>query len=340
MLRVPQVTLHRPTDLEQALDTLAAEPGTRVIAGGTDLVPALKYGLCRPPALLSLRGVGLDRIEPTPAGWSLGAGVSLWDLQRWQAPGALAVVPEAAALVAAPPVRSRATVGGNLCLDTRCVFYNQTAFWRSGREPCFKAGGGVCHVAPGGSRCHSCHQADLAPVLVALGATARVRRAGGERCVPLAELYSGDGRAPVALAGEELLCGVEVPAPGGAAGAAYQKVRVRRGLDFPAVSAAVYLERGDDGACARARVVLGAVGSAPVRVPAAEDALRGSQLDPEALAAASAAGVAAARPMKNVDLPPAYRKKVAGALVQRAARQAWERAAHPGREEDDRATAE
>ncbi len=187
-------------------------------------------------------------------------------------------------------------------------------------------GDAVCHVAPTGSKCHACHQSDLAPVLVALGATARVRRAGGERAVPLAELYSGDSRKPLALAADELLCQVEVPAPGQGAGAAYRKIRVRRGMDFPAVAAAVYLERDRDGICARARVVLGAVGSGPVRVPEAEAVLEGSSLDAEILAAASAVGVAAARPMKNVDLTPGYRKKVAGAVLRQAALQAWERA--------------
>ena len=323
MLRVPHVTLHRPTDLDLALEILAAE-GACVIAGGTDLVPALKYGLSRPEALVALSALPLGGIEQTNSGWRVGAGTTLWELERWAAPGVLGVVPEAASRVAAPPIRSRATLGGNLCLDTRCVFYNQTAFWRSGRAACFKAGGAVCHVAPRGSKCHACHQSDLAPVLIALGATVLVRKANGARTIPLEDLYSGKGKVPLALAPEDLLCSVEIPAPGVPAGAAYQKLRVRKGMDFPAVSAAVYLERAPDGTCSGARVVLGAVASAPLRVPEAEALLEGSTLEPAALDAAAAACVAAARPVKNVDLTPAYRKKMVGVLFRRAVLEAWE----------------
>ncbi|MDF1555154.1 MAG: FAD binding domain-containing protein [Deferrisomatales bacterium] len=324
MLRVPHVTLHRPNALDLALETLAAEPGAGVIAGGTDLVPALKYGLCRPEALVALSGLPLGGIEPTGSAWRLGAGTTLWKLERWAAPGALGVVPRAAALVAVPPVRSRATLGGNLCLDTRCGFLNQTAFWRSGRPACFKAGGEVCHVVPGGAKCHACHQSDLAPALVALGATVLLRTARGERILPLEDLYTGRGDVPLGLHPGELLCSVEIPTPGVPSGAAYQKLRVRRGMDFPAVSAAVYVEQDPAGVCRGARVVLGAVASLPLRVPEAEALLEGSTLEPAVLDAAAAACVAAARPVKNVDLTPAYRKKMAGVLFRRAAREAWE----------------
>ena len=326
MLRLPQVTLHQPTELEEALYLLDAEPTTRILAGGTDLVPALKHGLSTPPALLSLGGLGLDRIERTETGWSVGAGVTLRELERWDAPGPLAVAAAAAALVAAPPVRSRATVGGNLCLDTRCVFYNQTAFWRSGRPACFKAGGDVCHVAPGGSTCHACHQSDLAPALIALGASVLIKRVGGERTLLLEELYRADGKAPLTLEPGELVIRIDLPAPAAAAGADYQKIRPRKGLDFPAVAAAVSLQRAADATCATARVVLGAVGSAPVRVAAAEAALVGSALEPAALGLAAEACVAAAKPMKNVDFSPLYRRRVAGVLLEQSALQAWQRA--------------
>lgn len=329
MLRLPPITVTRPESLSRALEELAAEPGPRVLAGGTDLLVALKHGHggLPPRPLLSLADLDLAGIERRGDHWRIGATTTLWDLSRWPgAHGALAAVVEAARLVAAPPIRSRATVGGNLCLDTRCVFFNQSAFWRSGRPPCRKVGGNVCHVVPGGDRCHACHQADLPPVLLALGARAEVASRQGTRTSPLADLYTGDGLEPHRLAAAELLTAVEVPVPPAGAGAAYEKLRTRRGLDFPAVAAAVYLTRGPDGTCADARVVLGAVGSGPVPVPEAEASLRGTRLSDAVLEAAAGAARRAATPAKNVDLTPTYRRRVAGVLVARAARRAWARA--------------
>ncbi len=332
MLRLPPVELATPHDLAEALDLLASRPGGyRVLAGGTDLLVALKHGHHGGTALLSLKQLGLGGIRSDNGTWVLGASVTLWDLARWDAPpGALSALTRAARLVAAPPIQGRATLGGNVCLDTRCWFYNQSAFWRSGRPPCRKAGGGVCHVVPKGQGCHAVHQADLPPLLIALGAQAELRSAGRERRVDLQGLYRDDGLSPLTLEPGELLTAVRVPAPPETSGASYQKLRMRRSLDFAAAAAAVYVERDGD-TCTRARVVLGALGSAPIRVGEAEQVLEGSRLDEDALEAAAEAARRAARPVKNTDLTPAYRRHVAGVLVKRAAREAWERAGGNGR---------
>lgn len=328
MLRLPPTEVLRPEALGDALDALGLPSPPRVLGGGTDLLVSLKqgHGARRPAPLLSVSRLPLRGIADQVAGWAIGAGTPLADLIRWVPQGPLEVLRRAAALVAAPPIQTRATVGGNLCLDTRCAFYNQSAFWRSGRPACHKAGGDVCHAVPGSPRCHACHQADLPPVLIALGAAVDVASRGGLRTVAVEELYSGDGREPLRLAPAELLTRVLVPGPAPASGAAYEKLRPRRGLDFAAASAAVYLERSGDGRCRAARVVLGAVGPGPLRVPEAEQALVGSALGAEALEAAAAAARRAARPVKNVDFTPAYRRKVVGTLVARAARAAWEEA--------------
>ncbi|MDW7710342.1 MAG: FAD binding domain-containing protein [Deferrisomatales bacterium] len=334
MLRLPPLDVLQPEALDGALAALGAPAPPRVLAGGTDLLVSLKQGHTPGNAgvLLSIARLPLRGISPGEARWELGAGTSLAEVTRWAAPGALAVVPRAAALVAAPPLRTRATVGGNLCLDTRCAFYNQSAFWRSGRPPCHKAGGEVCHAVPGSPRCHACHQADLPPVLIALGAEVEARGPAGARVFPLEELYSGDGREPLRLAASELLTRVLLPLPPPAAGAGYEKLRPRKGLDFPAASAAVYLERSEVGLCREARIAVGAVGSGPLRVPEAERCLVGSDLGASALEAAAAEARRAARPVKNADFTPAYRRQVVGTLVARAARTAWE-AAQRGRSE-------
>ncbi len=327
MLRLPPVEVATPESLPEALRLLSGPPeGALPLGGGTDLLVALKQGHHAGARLVSLIRLGLSGIRQDPAGWRIGAATTLWEIARWEPGGALAVVPAAARLVAAPPIRSRATLGGNLCLDTRCWFYNQSAFWRSGRAPCFKAGGEVCHVAPGGATCHSVHQADLPPGLIALGARVEIQGPAGTRTADLSDLYTGDGCAPLALGSGEVVTAALVPSPPAVAGAAYEKLRMRHALDFAAASAAVYLER-DGARCAAARVVLGGLGQQPIRVPGAEQALTGSGLEPEALEAAAEAAAAAARPAKNTDLTPAYRRRMAGVLVKRAAARAWDQAA-------------
>ncbi len=330
MLRLPPTAVLRPAALSQALESLAGTTPPRVLAGGTDLLVAFKNGHGRGAALLSLARLPLGGIQEHDGGWSLGAGTTLADLVRWSPPGPAAEIARAAAQVAAPPIRSRATLGGNLCLDTRCVFFNQSAFWRSGRPPCLKAGGEVCHAVPGSPRCHACHQADLPPLLIALGAEVETATREGPRTFPLEAMYSGDGQAPLRLGSSEMLTRVLVPRSPTGSGAAYEKMRPRKGLDFPAAAAAVCLERGADGRCRGARVVLGAVASGPVRVPEAEQALVGSGLEAEALGRASSLARKAARAVKNADLAPAYRRQVVGTLVVRAARRAWEAAGHEG----------
>ncbi len=325
MLRLSPTRWTRPPTLDAALAALG-EPGAQALAGGTDLLVAMKNRTAQPSCLVSLADACPAGVVADDGGWTLGAATTLWDLERWDAPAPAAAIPEAARLVAAPPIRSRATVGGNLCLDTRCVFYNQSAFWRSGRPACRKAGGKVCHAVPGGDRCHAVFSADLPPALAAVDARARVAGPDGERRVPVIELYTGRGLAPLALAAAEVVASVEVPPLPGGSGSAFEKVRARRGLDFAAASAAVWVEAGEDGACRDARVVLGAVASGPVRAAEAEAALRGSRMEPEALAAAADAARRAARPVKNADFTPAYRRKVVGVAVKRAAARAWQRA--------------
>ncbi len=330
MLRLPPTEVTRPRDLGQALAILAGPAPARVLAGGTDLLVTYKHGLGGGTALVSLARLPLGGIAARDGGWSLGAGTPLADLVRWAPPGPAGELARAAILVAAPPIQTRATLGGNLCLDTRCAFYNQSTFWRSGRPPCHKAGGEVCHAVPGSPRCHACHQADLPPLLIALGAAVEVVSAAGSRTMPLEDLYSGEGKEPLRLGSGELLTRVDLPASTPASGAAYEKLRPRKGLDFPAAAAAVRVERGGDGRCSAARVVLGAVASGPVRVPEAEAALLGSGFEEPALDAAAEAARKVAMPVKNADLTPAYRRKVVGTLVARAARRAWAAAGPEG----------
>jgi CO/xanthine dehydrogenase FAD-binding subunit len=178
-------------------------------------------------------------------------------------------------------------------------------------------------VAPGGNRCYACHQADLPPVLIALGASAQVQSAKGIRSVLVESLYTGDGKTPLSLASGELVTTVSIPEPPANSGAGWEKIRMRKGLDFAVASAAAYVETGREGRCTEARVVLGAVGSGPIRVTEAEEALKGAALTEDLLEKVTEAARKAARPMKNCDLTPAYRRQVAGVAAKRAVEKAW-----------------
>jgi 4-hydroxybenzoyl-CoA reductase subunit beta len=191
MDRMPEFDLKRPVSIAEVATLLAATPDARLLAGGTDLVPNLRRGIERPAVVVDLGAVpGLAGIAATDAGLALGAGTTLATLAADpRIGGAYRAIAEAARTVAGPSHRQAATLGGNLCLDTRCVFYNQSEWWRSANHYCLKRGGDTCHVAPQGKRCHAAFSGDLAPALLALRAEVELLSCRGERRLPLAELY-------------------------------------------------------------------------------------------------------------------------------------------------------
>jgi len=330
-MRLPKFEHLQPESLEEALDLLS-EHGeeVKVIAGGTDLLVSMKHRLLTPRYLLNLKGLGLDFIEDGKEGLRIGALTRLADiikspLVRERFP----VLAQAAGYVSAPPLQNMGTLGGNLCLNTRCFFYNQSQFWREARPLCFKTGGEVCHVVKGGDRCYSVYQGDLAPVLIALEARVKLAKKGGERVIPLLDLYTGKGEEPIALEAGETLTEVEIPAPRpdcksgessptiASWGGDYQKLRYRGAMDFPLVGVAAVLHR-NGGSCARAKVVLTAVASAPVVVEEAGKLLEGQKPDEEAIARAAEATYEEAHPVANVGSTPLYRRKMVRVMTQRA----------------------
>ena len=317
---IPAFELLRPSSVEQALALLAA-PGARILAGGTDLVPRLRRGLERPATLVELGGVkGLDVIEPEGAMLSIGAGVSLARLVEGTgiAPGHAAIV-EAARTVAAPAHRSVATVGGNLCLDTRCVFYNQSEWWRAANHYCLKLGGDTCHVAPQGARCHAAFSGDLAPALMVLGAEVELASLHGTRRLPLAELYRDDGAAHLALAPGELLLRVLVPKPAAGSVSGYRKSRVRGAIDFPLAGVALAVTMDHD-RIAHLAVALTGTNSHPLRL-AGTDAFVDQAVDDAVLASLGKLVAKQVSPMRSTVTPANYRRQGASVLAQRLLRE-------------------
>ncbi len=265
MTILPDFRYVRPASIDDAVTALAA-PGVLPVAGATDLLPNLRRGLKEPEALVDLTAIpGLDAVEETADGWRIGAGLSLAALAshpslRIHVP----VLAEAATAVAGPTHRAAGTVGGNLCQDTRCVYYNQSEWWRSGNGYCLKYQGDRCHVAPKSSRCFATYRGDLAPALMVLDAKAELAGPGGRRTIPLAELFHDDGAAHLTLAPGELLLAVIVPRNDRLV-AGYAKLRVRESIDFPLVGVAAAVER-DGPRLVGLRVAVTGAGSAPLAI--------------------------------------------------------------------------
>jgi 4-hydroxybenzoyl-CoA reductase subunit beta len=211
---LPDFALHRPESLESLAILRRAEPNARLIAGGTDLLPNLRRGLVDTPALIDLSALpGIDAIETrADGGLRLGAGLRLADLARApELAGPRQAIAQAARGVAGPAHRNAATLGGNLCQDTRCLYYNQSDWWRAANGYCLKYRGDTCHVAPQGNRCRAAFASDLAPALIVLGAEVALAGAAGERRLPLEDLYRDDGADHLALAPDEVLLAVHLP---------------------------------------------------------------------------------------------------------------------------------
>src|SRR6266487_3653404 len=321
MLRLPPFRYLAPRTMEQATQMLAQEAEqAMLIAGGTDLYPNMKRRQFTPPVLIGLRGLAeLKHINGSPEqGMRVGAGVTLTSLAEYpvlmQYYPALAT---AAGSVSTPQLRNMGTIGGNIFLDTRCNYYNQTEFWRHSIDYCMKKDGDVCLVAPGSPRCWAISSADTAPVLVSLDAQARLVSVRGERVLPVRELFRDDGMNPYTKARDEILAEIILP-PADGWRSVYLKLRRRGSFDFPILGVAVALRFADDQTVADARITLGAVASHPLEATEAAAQLVHQSLSPELIEAVAVAAARRSKPLDNADLTINYRKQVTPVFVRRA----------------------
>ncbi len=318
MMILPDFRLMKPTSLSEALSVLAQNPGAMPVAGGTDLLVSMKHGLFKPPILVDLKGAQeLHRIEAGENGAILGACVRLSQVKNHpQIRARYPALSQAAEAVASPPLQNRGTLGGNICLDTRCYFYNQSEFWRNSLGGCLKKEGPVCRVAPGSKRCFANFSSDTVPALIALGA--RIKLIGGpdgEREFPLEEFFVEDGiRRNVLLPGE-LVAEIHLPASQGLL-SGFRKYRKRGSIDYPLVSVAIAF-RLSDGRLKDVRVALGAMASSPVLALETMEALEGAVPTPDLLANAASLVVKRAKPVKNQAGTPAHRRLMARVLCRR-----------------------
>ncbi|HEY6066355.1 MAG TPA: FAD binding domain-containing protein [Thermoanaerobaculia bacterium] len=323
MLRLPRFRYLSPKSLAEALRMKSdAGPDSSFVAGGTDLYPNMKRRQQTPAVVISLSRIpGLGEVRFEPGGAWLGAGAVLSDLENDpRVRGAWPGLAHAISEISTPPLRNMGTIGGNLLLDTRCNYYDQNLEWRQAIDYCMKKDGEICWVAPGSPRCLAVQSADSVPVLIAMGARVRLASAAGEREIALEELYRNDGIHYLTKTPDELLTAVFVPALDGAR-AVYKKLRRRGSFDFPVLSvgAAVRLE-GER--VREARLVLGGVASAPLRLTRSEEALQGRRLDDASIREAAEAAGGPSRPMDNTDFSFLWRKEMTKKYVERALREA------------------
>lgn len=327
MLPLPVFDYHRPATLAEAVALLSKlGDKARVIAGGTDVLPNMKQGLFEPEHVVSvarlpeLRGI---HVEPAEGGrleqLIIGAGMRLAEIA--ESPEALrgaSALAEAAGLVGGPHHRAMGTLGGNICLDTRCRYYNQTYFWRKALGFCIKKDGTVCHVVKGGSKCVAAASNDSAPTLMALDAEIHVIGAGGERRIPAGDFYTADGIMNTVLAPGEVVVRVAIPVVPGRR-SAYEKLRRRGAIDFPllSVAARVDADPANPGRITGVDVVVSALGARPRRIRAASKWAAGGSAEalPNSLADAA---FAECKPLTNLDDDVEWRRDMVRVLVKRA----------------------
>jgi 4-hydroxybenzoyl-CoA reductase subunit beta len=323
MMRLPLFVFHAPRTLDEAARILHGEgPSAMPLAGGTDLLPNMKRRQQVPRTLLSLRNIdALRAVQFSESGARLGACLTLSDIAcdlRFRN-GATALA-QAASQIATPQIRNMATLGGNLCLDTRCNYYDQTFEWRKAINFCMKKDGVTCWVAPSSPKCLAVSSTDTAPALMALRARVRLVSHSGEREIPLTDLYNNDGMLYLHRKPDEILAEVLLdPLHGWRS--TYWKLRRRGSFDFPVLSVAAAARFTTNGAIEEARIVIGSAASRPLIASEAGKFLVGRSLTSETIAEAAALAARIAKPLDNTDFDMSWRKKVTAEFVACALRE-------------------
>jgi len=335
-MSLPEFKFVRPHSVEEAVTFLAqhadkAQPeliprrpsqrrgGVEIIAGGTDLIPSLRQRLYEPDYVVDLRGIAALRgIRELPGDdVEIGGLTTLSEIER----SALilerySVLAEAARTVASPVIRNMATLGGNICLDTRCVWYNQSLQWRKSCGFCIKKDGDLCHVAPGGEKCWAAFSADTPPALLCLEAQIEIASPNGLRRMPLADFYTNEGDARMKLARHEILTRALLPARTANWHGAYRKLRIRGSIDYPLAGVAVALQK--NGHIQHAHIAITGVNPAPMLVKRVHNLLAGKALSDSLAAEAADLAARTAKPLTTSALTPEYRREMVRVFTKRA----------------------
>ena len=324
---LPKFRYIAPRNVAKAI-SLQKKSG-KFLAGGTDLFVAMKERISCPDALIDLnliselRGIEWDEKKRVRVG-------ALTTLTRLKENSIIKdhfpILSQTVSLVSTPQLQNMGTVGGNLCLDTRCYYYNQSAFLKKRWEPCFKMGGETCHVVRGGDSCYAVYSGDIAPPLIALGAKVKVMGGHSPKEIGLQRFFSGSGSKPNILKFNEILSEILIPPPPKYSGCSYQKLRLRDTIDFPLLGVSVFLHLEErDGRCKDVRVVLGAVGPSPLIVEEAAQVISGKELTSKLIEEVSQIAWEAAHPVANTASSPRYRRDMVRVFTKNAIQEALNR---------------
>jgi len=319
-MSLPDFKLLRPRTLAEAVDLLGKHADAQLVAGGTDLIPSMKQRLFAPAWMIDIRRIAeLRGVRSVPGqGTKIGALTTLTEIEhsgliRRDYP----VLHEAAKTVASPILRNMGTLGGNICLDTRCLWYNQSLTWRTSCGFCIKKDGDLCHVAPGGSKCWAVFSGDTPPALLCLDAEMEIAGPAGTRRLALRDFYTSVGDARMKLARNEMVARVFLPERTAGYRGVYRKLRVRGSIDYPLAGVAVALKRSN-GHVEDARVAITAVNPAPLLIRGVEKELVGKPVTEEIAAAVGELAARTAKPLTTSTLTPEYRREMIRVFAKRA----------------------
>ncbi|HXP46963.1 MAG TPA: FAD binding domain-containing protein [Terriglobales bacterium] len=319
-MSLPDFKLLRPRTLAEAVDLLGKHADAQLVAGGTDLIPSMKQRLFAPAWMIDIRRIAeLRGVRSVPGqGTKIGALTTLTEIEhsgliRRDYP----VLHEAAKTVASPILRNMGTLGGNICLDTRCLWYNQSLTWRTSCGFCIKKDGDLCHVAPGGSKCWAVFSGDTPPALLCLDAELEIAGPAGTRRLALRDFYTNVGDARMKIARNEMVARVFLPERTAGYRGVYRKLRVRGSIDYPLAGVAVALKRSN-GHVEDARVAITAVNPAPLLIRGVEKELLGKPVTEEIAAAVGELAARTAKPLTTSALTPEYRREMIRVFAKRA----------------------
>ncbi len=330
-MRLPDFEYLEPESLDEALNTLVEHPDrTAILAGGTDLIDRLNKRLVNPVTMMSLKNLSeLNYVRKQNGKVLIGSMTPLVSLidskvinEHFKA------LAQAAALIGAPSIQHfRGTIGGNLCLETRCLYYNQSAMWRSGRTRCHKDHGETCYAEENSDRCRSANQSDGACALMALGADIVLVSTKGKREISIEEFFTGKGEGPFALDPDELVLEIQLSISKEKHGSSFKKLRYRSSIDFALVSAAAQLKE-KEGKITEARIVIGGAGASPLLLKEASEILKGKDVSDGGAIERAAERVikhTSAFMVDNLGSTLEYRQKMSGVMAKQAVKEALER---------------
>lgn len=324
---VTEFRVVRPCSIGEAVRVLADHgPDAMLIAGGTDVIPNLQMRLFAPRVLVDLKllrqlsGISFSEHD----GLRIGALTTLTNLlAEGTVRDRFPVLAQAVGTIAGPLQRNMGTIGGNLCLETRCRWYNQSHFWRQSLGGCLKKEGSVCHVAPGGKSCWAAWSGDSAPALLTLDAALEIAGPNGTHKLPLRDFYKNDGMDRIALGRGEIVTAVHVPARMAGLRGVYHKLRVRDSIDYPLAGIAVTMDVDSSGTCRDARVALTAVNPAPLMLPNAAALLTGKRWSEELAQEVAHVAIRTGKPLTTSASTPVYRREMVNLFTRRALEEAW-----------------